>query len=168
MHEAGTRFVHTGTWGSNYDRSGGHYSRRLLYQNFCVHGRRVADSPAVYLDEAAALHGLRSLHRGLRGPEGCSTPIKKIYMRAGSDRAGWTLAHRFRKGDLKLQSQAVSPLAEDSDRRAYWMKVDTWLSSFTLPTILGDRRSLPWSGKEILCASEEFRAHVAPQRGRGW
>ena len=90
--------------------------RRLLYLGLCVKGRIITKESLAYLSEAAILHGLRALHGSLQSPEGTATPVEKIHMRAGRSGTAWALAHWFRSGDLTLQSQIASPLAEDIDR----------------------------------------------------
>ena len=89
-------------------------------------------------------------------------------MRAGSGRGLGALARWVAAGDPQLKLQANSPLAKDIDQLENWLQTDLWLSSFALPTQLGDFRSPPRRGGEILKVIEVFRRHALPRFGREW
>ena len=77
-------------------------------------------------------------------------------------------AQWYRAGNLQLQSQAVSPLAEDLGRLEHWLDVDLWLDAFTVPTQLGKVQSVAWRSKEILNITDEFRKCALPGKGAEW
>ena len=142
--------------------------RRVLYRGLFIHGRLITGEIPAFLQEAAVLHALRVMHSWMMNNRDQRLQPQNIRMKAGSSEVISALAGWYVHGDLRLQSQVASAIAEDLDKLEHWLRQDLWLEEYRPVTQLGDVATLPWRGKEIMCVIEEFRTHAVPQLGTKW
>ena len=145
------------------------YKGEIEYRGVYVHGRVIAKTPPVYLAEAAVLHALRALHGWMQKiKDDDEVSLKRIEMRAGDWLTNRTIQNWFVTGELMLQSEIATPLAQDIDRLEHWLETDLYLGPYELWGGGNTRGRLPWRQQQMWQTTEDFRKIAITELGEGW
>ena len=141
---------------------------RALDSSLYVHGKKMATDSRKYQEDAAPLHGLRARHGWTQRTTDRSSSHRRIEMRAGDYATMNALAQWMNTSALAWTSQIASPLMQDLDRLAHWLRTYLWLRLFGDPTLLGVVGTLPWRCRVVLQIAGNFRLHALREPGSDW
>ena len=145
------------------------YKGKMEYRGLYVHGRVITKTPPSYLTEAAVLHALRALHGWIqKTKDDDEVRLKGVEVRAGDWITNRAIQNWFITGELTLQSEIATPLAQDIDGLEHWLKVDLRLGPYELWGGVGTGGRLPWRQQQVWQTTEDFRKFAMPELGGGW
>ena len=140
----------------------------ILSRTLYVHGRVITLDKPLFMEEAAVVHAIRSLHDWALVNKTAHEQTESIRIHAGDFATVSRIQRWFLKGARELASAMAGPLSKDLENLEQWVNCPLILRPFGLKSEDGKMDKLSWIHTEILRASEEFRSIVLSKVGLEW